>query len=510
MNDNASDKNADYALYKPLRNYLRQFSLTESLYALWNYARLLQFNKKPNSDMLIPAEYQERDSMMFKGHVHPWEIDIMAKESIINCEEITSKKTLRIWNYLADGVNKLKAFENKLSDKYISENNVLQELIRISHRQFVWESRYPQPKLMVRYYKLFSTEMLSRIIERKIGISAKKLYIVGTVLTGAFVENIARSYPVNVSIKQFTVKDFDLFFQHFSKDLGELKKILLNEQQYNEKFPYAFNSLHAFPLIKMDYRGSFSLVCPIPTLLFWRFTDGIYYEICGESGFDAAFGDSFQKYVGEVILKCVENNKVIAEDSYKVGKRKEFTVDWIINDKDAALFIECKAKRLVYSAKVEILSANALESELEKMSEMILQIYKTIHDYKEGHYKKLSFDLHKKIFPMLITLENWYFFGNKFNEILDSKLQEKFNTHKLPIAWLQEMPYSICSIEDFEDIAQVIGPVGVEKFMYDKLYDKDMRMWMFDAYIRKQFPEKANELKDLFMEDWDNLYNEYL
>lgn len=68
--------------------------------------------------------------------------------------------------------------------------------------------------------------------------------------------------------------------------------------------------MRACPIIKMPFNGKDSLVCPMPTLLYWRITSGFYYEICDEKDFGYNFGHSFQKYIGNVIEKA-NNNKVI-------------------------------------------------------------------------------------------------------------------------------------------------------------------------------------------------------
>ena len=43
------------------------------------------------------------------------------------------------------------------------------------------------------------------------------------------------------------------------------------------------------------------LVCPMMTLLYWRFTGGLYYELIGVPEYANEFGEGFQKYVGEVV-----------------------------------------------------------------------------------------------------------------------------------------------------------------------------------------------------------------
>jgi hypothetical protein len=65
-----------------------------------------------------------------------------------------------------------------------------------------------------------------------------------------------------------------------------------------------------------------ALVVPIPTFLLRRFTEGVYYEICGIDGFSEAFGCSFQNYVGEVLASANQHSgiTITPEERYHVGK----------------------------------------------------------------------------------------------------------------------------------------------------------------------------------------------
>jgi len=107
-------------------------------------------------------------------------------------------------------------------------------------------------------------------------------------------------------------------------------------------------------------------VCPIPTLLFWRFISGVYYEIYNQQGFENAFGNAFQWYVGQVIERGTrrERTRLHPECPYRIGNDLKRTVDWIVEQDGAAIFVEAKTKRMAYEAKVEIIHEDILPVEL--------------------------------------------------------------------------------------------------------------------------------------------------
>jgi len=77
---------------------------------------------------------------------------------------------------------------------------------------------------------------------------------------------------------------------------------------------------------------------PGPTLLFWRITTGLYYSLKEQAGFPTAFGDSFQAYAGEVLQRRIVNPamQVLGEAEYHVGQNRKDSIDWIVQEGDAA------------------------------------------------------------------------------------------------------------------------------------------------------------------------------
>ncbi len=275
----------------------------------------------------------------------------------------------------------------------------------------------------------------------------------------------------------------------------------------NDKFVYAYHSLRAYPLIRMTYNNRDSLICSLPTLLFWRFTNGVYCEIYKNTAFADAFGAAFQIYVGDVLRKAmdVSRTKFHPEEEYHVGKNKKRTVDWIVEQDDALLFIEVKTKRLVVLAKIEIDSEDALKSELRKMADFVIQVYKSIKDYKEDRYPAFRFKHDRRIFPLIVTLEDWFLFGPKLLSGLSTMVEQGFNEAELPLEWLKGMPYSICSIQEFEEAIQVMQVVGIKKFMEKKLFDDGKHEWAFGAFLHSEFPEAAKSVRFLFPDDFKRL-----
>lgn len=331
--------------------------------------------------------------------------------------------------------------------------------------------------------------------------------------------------PINIQVSAIKNEEVEKFIKIFSLDINSLREKVKNEVQYNDKFAYSFSSLRSFPIIKMGYRQKESLVCPMPTLLFWQITDGIYYKILEEikkikgekeqkeilGNFGNSLGKQFQNYVGEVLEKSIQNIrfKFFKEQEYKEGKNRKDTVDWMVIDNNAMLFIECKAKRMNLPAKIELNDDRFIKAELDKMADFIKQVYKSIDDYKNNKYPNIKYDKSKKIFPVILTLEHWYLFGDKFLNELDAILKNKIKENNLDEKYLEIYPYSICSIEEFEKMTQIINKIGVDNFM-SKKFDQDRRLWTFQSFMNSDFNEEYKKTKVLFDDDYKKIFEEVL
>lgn len=500
-----------FRYYKTLRNHLYKIKVDDGLFVVWAFVQHLQFKQVFPTEIEVIPEFKEADYIQKIRWSSPWELETLVKEIIVNSNESVAEKSLTKWNYFSLAINKLKALENEITRYYTNQENILVEMFRMAHRQFPWQMN-PNSASIIRYYKIFGTPDMSTIIEESTGLSTKDLYTVGMLFIGVYLKSPAIRQPINVEVRNITKDNIDKFLSIFSVSLINLKQSLKSEHKLNSKYGYAYSTLRARPIINMNYRGEQCYVCPLPTLLFWQITNGIYYSIYKHRLFDKSFGTSFQSYIGDVLKKALNgsNLNILPEEQYKIGKDSKDSMDWIVSDGDSALFVECKTKRLIFTAKSEIEDTEAIENELDKMSDFIIQCYKTITDYKNSDYPHLAYDPNLTIYPIIVTLEHWYVFGGKFLASLDQLVLKKASELNLDVNLLKDAPYAICSAEDFEVVAQLIKIVGIRKFMELKVSDLEKREWEFGPYINTEFSDYKKHVKNLFDDEYNELFAEFL
>ncbi len=512
MADSNTQNPQIYEMYKPLRNRMRELNIIESLYVIWAYCNHMQFtNSKIPSDIQVDNSFLN-PTHWAKRNIYEWELEVLTREVILHGEDAGSRKTLKRWDTLVNAVNTLKSIENNIGGIFVNKNNILSELFRITHRQFPWQQLRPTHEHIIRYYKIFNFPPVSTIVEQTTGLTTRQIYFLHMALLGAFTKSAKLNLPLEISLHGFTKEQANSFAKSFAKPIDDIREMVKNSQQYNDKFAYNNQSIHEYPLITFQENGREIAMCPMPTLLFWRASSGLYYKLINQPGFDKAFGESFEKYTGEVLQKAVQskNISVIPSVKYNTGKgRDEETTDWILKDTNGLLFIECKTKRVPYTAKFE-LDATLVATEFEKMAKIIVQTYKSIKDYQDGHYPNLPFEKGKSVYPLVVTLEEWYVFQGDFIKPIKEAVLRLFNKESLPESWLEEMPYQICSIQEFEVAIQTINHTGIKEFMEKKVMDKEKKTWSINTFASSEFPEISKNYKPLFVDEFDALFSSFL
>ncbi|MDA3840569.1 MAG: hypothetical protein PF572_05780 [Patescibacteria group bacterium] len=492
-----------YNLYKPLRNHLRPVGIENAFYAIWAYLNFFQFNNAiPNNiqvDKIITDS--KNDARRFLSE---WELSLLAREMIVNGQENLSgaTKNFQNYNYFSNAINKIKEFESNLSKLYINKNNILTELRRLSHRQFPWQQK-PNSVDFIRYYKIYNNERLKEIAENKLKLSIQQWYTIGTAITGGILSHPKLNIDSEITIAGITKKHFDIFINFTSTNLTDLKEIIQRDVDYDDQYVYAFNPLEYYPLIKIKKY----YYCPIITFLIWRMTSGIYFDLVNEKNFGNNFGFAFQDYIEEISKKVFKNKKIafIPEEKYYVNtKTQKDSVDFIIKKNNLAFFVEAKAKRIQNKSKTQLLSNETMEKDLNILAEDILQIYKTIRDYKNGCYKHFKYDKSIIIYPLLVTLEDWYLFGEDVNN-LKEKVKQKLITAKLSLNCLDEMPYTTCSIKNYEHLVQVINNIEINVIMND-WFKPEHNGHNFGQFLFSNYSKHFKSLDYFFPNDFENIY----
>ena len=491
-----------YECYKPLRNFVAQLDRNTSL------LQICQFYQNIENNNSIPMEFcrlNPNGLPSVKNVIHPWELDILAREVILNAGEIGTKNLFLVKDFIS-AVNLIR----KLQDAQVCgqlEKKIFQEMHRIIQQQFPWQAHRTELTLS-RYFKIYRTPEIEALLQKETGLSIRQFYLLGVAVSGSFLSK--NGYNLNTDFTAFGISNEqrDSFFDRVVMDIESLKVRTKSVQEYNENWSYTINPLQSTPLISFDSRAPHLVICPIPHFLLNRISEGLFFDLLNIKGFQNPYGNAFESYVGEVsdILITMENIKVQAGGEYVVKKNQKHGVDWYVFDSSAAMLVECKAKRLSLKARYQF-EEDALIKEVDLLAKFIVQNYKNLCDVVAGYtdWKCCS----RELYPVVVTLSDWFLFGPSIFERIDEVVRDLLQEAGLSTDLLARYPYTVMSVEEYEITIQVVSQVGLAEFFKEK-NSHEHKTWLVMPFIHSKYAKQLaltrrdflrGEL-DVMREDW--------
>lgn len=486
--------------YKYLRRRIARCGVLDSLRVIWAYSQLLQAREFVFPDDIEKHEDFRADSRV-NCMIHEWELETLATEVILHAGSGT--KTMRDWSTLATIVQKLRNLENELYGAN-DDADIFIEMARIMHRQVSWQQFRPSTKLLYRYHRIFSDPAVDAICRKAVGLPVDGLYCQAIL---AYLELVR--FPA-LKIGENTTADAQRFLKFAARPLSEVRNMIGEAHRVDHTFAYQLGPLRQFPLVSVEANSHQYFFCPVPTLLFWRLTSGLYFDLIKDSDFGNALGSSFERHVGQIIAAAATAPSIRYIEQAKYGTRQKprATCDWLLVEGDvAAAFIECKVKRIRVSAKVAMGDLTPLQEDIGVLADAVVQLYERFREYEAGAFPNLPFVAGRKSYPVVVTLEEWYVFGQRVVGMLRQAVEARMRTAGLDLDLLVRAPYSVMSCDEFEEVAQVVDVVGLETFFDSKLSDPERRSWPYGNFVRDQYAKERKAKKLVFRDEAEAMFD---
>lgn len=175
--------------YRSVRNCARQLAYRESLYVVWAYTTYLQIEEFniPND---IEAANQFLNANPHQAVLAEWTLEHIAREVIRYGEEVPRHdRSLRRWDTLAQIANALRDLEGAIYVQLVGGARIQLDLMRIAHRQFIWQQQRPNSRWIIRYYKLFNIPAIDALSAQATGLSIDEIFLIGMCYLGIFFDN---------------------------------------------------------------------------------------------------------------------------------------------------------------------------------------------------------------------------------------------------------------------------------------------------------------------------------
>lgn len=448
------------SLYKKLRNKVRKFPLEDIFLFSWTFNNYLLLGKKITPEVPGYENLNQKDGKNFKTwseeKLFPWIIDIIFREYIAHFDtRITPDRRFLQGRRIQDTMRICQLLSDKIIEEYKKEEaiDIQAYLWRLQYQQFSWQER-DLAQDYLRYYLYYSDPELKRYIQEEINgdFSIEKILLIGGLFSLSYQDHFWIKWPIAPSkIKEIQPEDIKFFIENFVTSFPGLVNDKRLKTSVGEDFEFRFNPLKRHPLVVLGDK----MYCPEPSHLVDMMTKGLRYTILEkepQGQVNRRFGLVFEEYclkIATSLLNSIAN--VYGDDATKTKDGNPRTVDVIIDDKEATLFVECKSSYIYKNSEKD-----SYEKALDQISGFLEEAYNSLSYYKQGKYPKVKYSPNKNKILLLTLIDDIYIIPslNKTEfetDILSRmKIKAKEKNRTLDESIIKEIPWKICRVSEYE------------------------------------------------------------
>jgi hypothetical protein len=372
-------------------------------------------------------ENQFIQTVLANPHTRPWHLAFICKTSILTANDHKSKQIFaRSDTNYGDACNLFTPILNSIiniDESQIDEDNPLSS-VKMAADQIPSQEEFKYQ--LARFYALMEI-IPPKVLDLNYSPSSKFKDLTGLSI-GEFMaigfQFICLASDTSILSIERVLRDghavfnrskVELFLKQTQADYSEFRNIAKSraeETGVSEQERYAYNPLYENPIIKCQ---DGTLIVPVVQMLQQKITWGIYYTLLSADGltFTNEFGKIFEKYVGELLGDMTGSTDLIAEMPGIANKSEiKGPADWFWMKEENLVLIECKKSMLTLNTKTRN-SIQDVKSNIEKsLGDAMEQLKDNTDHLKKGVWSIPGFSSDAKIFPLIITLGDFYF-GNE-------------------------------------------------------------------------------------------------
>jgi len=350
-------------------------------------------------------------------------------------------------------------------------------LVRIAYEQIPYQEKlkYLIPRHIILYLESNTPQLsfdLGSEFHKVASLTVKEFMMIGLIFYSAalaslsFARGFVENTPVSSLKPYVSPEKVDAFLAIAGADFQTFRSLRLKEEKLTPGLGrFTFNPLLSRPVVQLPN----GLLCvPVPRLLIYRITQGIYYDLLDAHRqpqgniFSDWFGYAFQQYIGILLKETFGDDKVYPEVA---------GVDWLVILGDSALVLECRSGRLPKKIRgrtdrtevMEMVRRNIVDP-AEKLPGKIRKLDAGVHG--------IPIDKVKTYLPAIITYQEWY--PTALTLDLARKELNRMNA--------EDYYFDVMSADDIEWLlawAQYENPVSVLQEKRNDMAGKDLSVGQY-------------------------------
>lgn len=350
------------------------------------------------------------------------------------------------YDALQSVVRNLRRLENAEARSRLKRKNVMDELPRITARQFDWQRGWFNIPQFYRTAYIYGQGASAAYFEATHGLTINEFSLIGFALHANYWE-----YPV--LMRKFDWQPMPISNAKFESALRLLCLPITNARvrassmyQRQQTIAHQPSVLRQFPCISFGEQNE-RIRSPLPQLILERVTGGVFYDIVG-AGWDVReeYGRRFEDYSLKFLRATLPKISWQPEKAYRIRKVEFKSPDILwLKGSELRLAIECKATRLSVEARYadEPLSVRGYDD----LIKAVFQLWRYFSHCRRG---LTGVSLDPNVTGLILTLDSWLVMANNLIQDIFKAAIQMASEKDPAITEVDRKPILFCASTDLE------------------------------------------------------------
>jgi hypothetical protein len=450
----------------------------------------------PLSSYVIPKEARNK-GVQSEYYCFPWRLETLVNETftteqarIIGGRIIHNLDYIR-FNTLTTLLNQLNEWENEESALITTQENVIHHLGRIGRHQFPWQRGWLNLPDFYRTAVLYGGPLATDHLALS-GLTLNALSAIGLGLYGTFGQT--RYIPVNFDLTEVdvTCEQAKAVLARIACSISDARSEAKSLRAGRTDPAYSPSFLRKFPCLFSENARN-SIFSPLPELLLYRVTTGLYYDVIGGGSAVAnEIGANFENYSLNLLGAMMPDMKVSGEVTYRRRGNTVKSPDILASkDDEVSLVIECKATKMNVVTRFGFEPLTTGHRGFDDLVKAVAQIWRFVADVRLGRVDQITLSEDAK--GLVLTLDPWMDMTVGFGARVISAANQLIASD-LDILEVDKRQIAFGSIEDFEDL---LAMAKSDEFLATIAVSSkpDNGGWTLGNLFKQEFPQTTRDRK---------------
>nr|WP_320141848.1 hypothetical protein [uncultured Cohaesibacter sp.] len=350
----------------------------------------------------------------FAFTINPWLLETLVNEALVRVS-ICDKSGFSSPNAHADVIYNLseliRFIEEADDQRFLSNNNVLYEMHRLSQRQFEWQRGFANQPRFYRSLRLFGKGEVGEYFENSVGCSVPDFMEAAFYIYLGQSNSPSRNWASYREVGDICSEKVLNVLNHIS--LPSYRAITCSRKLRAGDQPIAYKPsiLRQYPILRFE-TANCDAMSPLPSLILNRATSELYLDIVeGGGSVWSKIGKNFERYCEDYLRAMLDGFEVKPEFRYGTKKNPIDTPDILVyKNQTIRLVIECKAKRMPIDARYSSDPVAAQQKAYEEIAKGIFQIWRFRSCVRRNCFTQ---PVHEDCLGIVVTTNPWLIMGMK-------------------------------------------------------------------------------------------------